>query len=60
MILSSLMRMVMAAAAQTMHIVSVGGGDLRFQPETLQALPGDLIQFQFWPRNVRSNAIAQP
>ena len=41
-------------AAQKMHVVSVGGTTLglKFQPETLEALPGDMIQFQFWPKNV--------
>ncbi|KAF8477241.1 Cupredoxin [Kalaharituber pfeilii] len=35
------------------HVVQVGDkdGSLRFYPEELQAKVGELVQFQFWPRN---------
>lgn len=34
------------------HVVQVGGpnGSLVFSPENVIAAPGDLIQFQFWPK----------
>ena len=56
--LTASLAVLASSMAQTMHVVSVGGNSLglKFKPETLVALPGDLVQFQFWPKNVRSAA----
>jgi plastocyanin len=46
--LSSLSSLV---SAQVMHVVSVGqNGQLAFCPEQITANPGDLVQFQFYPK----------
>jgi len=40
------------ARATTMHIVTLGkGGELVFCPDQITAEPGDLVQFQFYPKN---------
>ncbi|KAF1811735.1 Cupredoxin [Eremomyces bilateralis CBS 781.70] len=35
------------------HVVQAGGanGELTFSPNEIKANPGDLVQFQFWPKN---------
>ena len=39
------------ASATTMHVVTVGkGGELKFCPEQITAEPGDLVQFQYYPK----------
>lgn len=35
----------------TTHVVSVGEDGLVFAPDTVDAAIGDLVQFQFYPKN---------
>lgn len=46
------------------HVIQVGDreGSLKFYPEELKASPGDLVQFQFYPRNhsVAQSSFADP
>lgn len=48
----------------TTHIVQVGGpnGSLTFLPNNVKAAPGDLVQFQFYPKNhsVAQSTFDQP
>jgi plastocyanin len=48
---SALFALAGTVAAQTMHVVTVGNGGLKFCPEQITAASGDLVQFQFYPNN---------
>ncbi|KAL1967465.1 hypothetical protein VTN77DRAFT_3250 [Rasamsonia byssochlamydoides] len=56
---SSLFLAAAVQAAQTsdqgmvkVHVVQVGqNGSLTFSPDNLQVNPGEMVQFQFWPKN---------
>jgi len=51
-IAATLLALTSAASATVMHVVSVGkDGNLAFCPDSIQAVPGDLVQFQFYPKN---------
>jgi len=48
---ATLLALSSMVSAQTMHIVSVGkNGLLEFCPDQITANPGDLVQFQFYPK----------
>jgi len=53
-----------AKTAQTVHVVTVGGsnGTLDFLPNNIKANPGDMVQFQFNPKNhtVTQSTFDQP
>ncbi|MCJ1335636.1 hypothetical protein MMC09_000908 [Bachmanniomyces sp. S44760] len=40
-------------SSTTVHVVKVSdkGGDLKFIPDVIQANPGDMVQYQFYPKN---------
>ncbi|KAF8419305.1 Cupredoxin [Tirmania nivea] len=44
---------LVSAESAKVHVVQVGGknGELKFYPEELNAAVGDMVQFQFYPRN---------
>jgi len=49
---TSLLALSSMVSATVMHIVSVGkDGKLAFCPEQITAASGDLVQFQFYPKN---------
>lgn len=49
-----------AVQAQTagqvkVHVVEVGkNGSLTFSPDNLKVNPGEMVQFQFWPKVINS------
>jgi plastocyanin len=50
-IVPALFALASVASATVMHIVSVGkDGKLAFCPESITAAPGDIVQFQFYPK----------
>ena len=50
-IVSALLALSSVAQAAVMHVVSVGkDGQLAFCPDQIIAQPGDLVQFQFYPK----------
>ncbi|ODQ54803.1 Cupredoxin [Saitoella complicata NRRL Y-17804] len=51
-----------ASSSAVTHVVEVGKGGLTFNPPQLQAAVGDMVQFQFWPKNhsVAQAAFANP
>jgi plastocyanin len=53
----------LAGAAFAMdHLVVVGNGSLKFEPDTITAAEGDTVTFKFWPKNhsVAQGAFAKP
>jgi len=51
-IVPALFALASVASATVMHVVSVGkDGKLAFCPESITAAPGDIVQFQFYPKN---------
>jgi len=51
-IASALLALSTLASATVMHVVTVGkDGQLAFCPEQITAASGDLVQFQFYPKN---------
>jgi len=51
-LVSTLLAFAGMASAASMHVVSVGkDGKLAFCPDQITAAPGDLVQFQFYPKN---------
>ncbi|BFZ63247.1 hypothetical protein YB2330_004367 [Saitoella coloradoensis] len=48
---SALANTSFASSSAMTHVVEVGKDGLTFNPPQLQAAVGDMVQFQFWPKN---------
>ncbi|KAF2657270.1 Cupredoxin [Lophiostoma macrostomum CBS 122681] len=53
---------IAGAALGADHLVVVGNGSLKFEPDTITAAEGDTVTFKFWPKNhsVAQGAFAKP